>query len=143
MSRNKLKAQISLIDEKVKMEGAAPGKAPLITDYPSPIGNGEGYTSLELLLISLASCYGTTVKSMITGHLKKEVRDLSVQIEGERREEHPTRFDRIKLRLNVFSPDLNQEELRTVSALAEEKYCPVWAMVKGNVELERELTVIC
>ncbi len=141
MSVKKLNAQIKLIDEKVKMEGSAPGKPPLIMDYPFPIGKGEGYTSLEMLLVSLASCYGTTVKSMITSHLKKEVRDLSIRIEGERREEHPTKFHRIKLCLNIDSPELEQEELVSISALAEEKYCPVWAMIRGNVDVESELII--
>jgi putative redox protein len=140
-SMNQLKAQIKLIDEKVRMEASVSGRPSLIMDYPSPIGNGDGYTSLEVLLVSLASCYGTTVKSMITGHLKKEVRDLSIQIEGERSTDHPTKFNWILLSLKIASPDLSLEELTSVSAMAEEKYCPVWAMIKGNAELERELTI--
>ena len=141
MNTTKLKAQVSLIDDKVKMEALVPGKPPVIMDYFPPIGCGEGYTPLEILLMSLATCYGTTVKSMLTGHLKKEIRNLSLRVEGDRLAEHPTKFHTIRLSMNVDSPDLQMEELATVAAMAEDRYCPVWAMIDGNVTIKTELTI--
>jgi len=138
---SQLKAQVNLIDEKVKMEASIPGKTPIIMDYIPPIGTGEGYTSLEVLLISLAACYGTTIKSLITFRLKKEIRGMSLNIEGDRMTEHPMKFHTIRLLLSIDSPDLQLNELTAIAAIAEEKYCPVWAMIKGDVDIETELNI--
>ena len=141
MNTTQLNAQVHLIDDKVKMKAHVPGKPPVIMDYFPPIGKGEGYTPLEILLMSLATCYGTTVKSMLTGHLRKEIRNLTLFAEGDRLKEHPTKFHTIRLTMNVDSPDLNMEELTSVAAMAEEKFCPVWAMIEGNVAVETKLTI--
>ncbi len=141
MSTVQMNAEIALIDDKVKMEALIPGKAPLIMDYVPPLGRGEGYTPLELLMVSLGTCYGTTLKFLLAGQLKKDIRDLSVRVEADRATEHPTKFDAIRLIMNVDSPDLTMEELTAAAALAEEKYCPVWAMIKGNAEVKTELTI--
>ena len=141
MNTTRLNAQVNLIDDKVKMEAFVPGKPPVIMDYFPPIGRGEGYTPLEILLISLATCYGTTLKFMLTSHLKKEIKDLSLHVEGDRKINHPTKFHTIRLSMNVNSPDLQMEELTSVAKMVEEKYCPVWAMIEGNVTIKTVLTI--
>jgi len=141
MSTVQMNAEIALIDDKVKMEALIPGKLPLTMDYVPPLGRGEGYTPLELLMVSLGTCYGTTLKFILAGQLQKDIRGLTVRVEADRATAHPTKFDTIRLILNVDSPDLTMEILTAAAALAEEKYCPVWAMIKGNASIETKLTI--
>lgn len=58
-----LEITANLTNQKVQFIGTAASKSnPAITcDYPPPLGDGQGYTGLELLLMSLAVCSGTTI----------------------------------------------------------------------------------
>lgn len=142
MNGNYLEASVNLINQKAKFECRVDGKEPIIVDYIPPLGDGEGYTSLELLLVSLASCFGSTVKFMMNSHLKKPVEGLRVNISGIRRKEHPTSFESMKLKLVINSSDIEPEALEKTIQIAKETFCPVWAMVKNNVEISTEYTIM-
>jgi putative redox protein len=60
-----LQAAVELINNKVKFKGTAKSNIQVFIDYNQPIGDGEGYTSLELLLLSLASCSATSVLTLL------------------------------------------------------------------------------
>lgn len=34
------------------------------------------------------------------------------------------------------SPDVTEDDMKKVVDLAEDKYCPVWSMIKGNTIVE-------
>jgi putative redox protein len=138
MNGNYLEASVKLINQKTKFECQVKGKAPIIVDYPPPFGDGEGYTSLELLLMSLASCFGTTVKLMINNHLEKQVAGVKVLASGTRKEEHPTSFESITLKLEIAASDLDAEELEKTIQFAKDSMCPVWDMLRNNVEITTE-----
>lgn len=76
-----LKVTVDLANQKVQFIGAARSNPPVTFDYDPPLGDGQGYTGLEGLLMSLAACGATAIR------------------------------------------------------LSEESICPVWAMLKGNVEI--------
>jgi len=142
MNENFLEASVNLINQKAKFECSVEGKKPIIVDYIPPLGDGEGYTSLELLLLSLASCFGSTVKFLINGQIKKDVNGLKVHASGTRRNEHPTSFESIKLELEVKSSDIEPKELEKIIQAAKDAICPVWAMVRNNAELSTEYAII-
>ncbi len=132
---NILEATITRIDDKVKYLGQA-GNNPAITiDYPAPIGTGEGYTSLELLLVSLGSCSASAIISILKkrGHI---ITDFKVHTKGERRTQHPTCFSNIHLEFNIASQNTSEEDLLKAIQFSESTLCPVWAMLKGNVVIE-------
>ncbi|HNR05238.1 MAG TPA: OsmC family protein [Bacillota bacterium] len=97
---NQLTAVAALINDKVKFSGVSRDKKEIIIDYVKPIGDGEGYTSLELFLISLATCSGTSVSSLLR-KMNKDVNGLNITTYGERREEHPTYFKKYSYILNL------------------------------------------
>ncbi len=136
MGMNHLKASAELINEKAKFKCTVDGRDPIIVDYVPPLGDGEGYTSLELLLLSLATCFGSTVKFMLAEQMKKRIDGLRIQAAGVRREEHPTSFETIRLELIFKTPELKPEELERVMQMAKDIYCPVWAMLKTAVPIE-------
>jgi putative redox protein len=138
---NELKASVSLINEKVKFKGTSGDKPEVILDYTPPLGDGEGYTSLELFLISLASCSGTSVIVLLR-KMRKEVSGLKVNVKGNRREEHPTYFERIFLEFILESKDAEASDLDKAIKLSEESICPVWNMIKNNVEINYEYKII-
>jgi putative redox protein len=137
---NLLEAKIQLLNEGVKFKSVVEGKPEIITDYLPPYGDGLSILPLELFLISFGTCAGGVILPMLK-RIGKKVSDLQIMVQGKRREEHPLCFEEIKLIISVTSVDLTEEDLKKVVNLAEEKFCPVWAMIKGNVNVTYELCV--
>jgi putative redox protein len=129
-----LSVEIKLANQKVQFSCSARSLPPVTADYFPPLGDGQGYTGLELLLLSLAACSATSVVSMLR-RMKKEIVDLRVNASGIRREQHPTSFSRIDLAFTLISPDCVEADLQKAMQLSAETYCPVWAMLKGGVEI--------
>lgn len=136
-----LSVSASLINEKVKFKATSRTNPEIILDYTPPIGNGEGYTSLELLLISLASCCGTAV-TLLLRKMRKDVSGLTINARGNRREQHPTSFDKIFLEICLKSADAEPSDMDRVLKLSEESICPVWNMLKNNVEISCEYEIV-
>lgn len=138
---NNLTATVELINDKVKFSGVSGANNPIIIDYVPPIGDGEGYTSLELFLISLATCSGTSVTLMLR-KMQKDVTGLKITTNGERRDTHPTYFKKIFIHFELLSKDVKAEDMERAIKLSEESICPVWNMVKNNVEISYDFKII-
>jgi putative redox protein len=127
-----LTSSVKLINDKLNFLGIVEGNTPISIDYISPLGDNLGYTSLELLLISLSTCLGSAVLVFLR-KMQKKISEFEITAKGMRKEDHPTGFKSILIEIYLKSPDVNEADLKKVIALAEDKYCPVWAMIKGNV----------
>jgi putative redox protein len=128
-------------DQKLGYTAAMRDHPPVTIDYFPPLGEGKGYTPLELLLISLASCSGGTL-GLLLRKTGKKVDAIEVKAHGTRRDPHPTSFRKIVLSFTVKSDDVTGEDVQKAIQLAEESVCPVWAMVKGNAEVVTEFRII-
>ena len=131
---------LQLVNDRLHFEGQVEGQAPVSIDYIPPLGDNLGYTSLELLMLSLSSCLGTAVLTFLR-RMGKSITHMSIQAQGVRRQEHPTGLELIRLSLEIVSENTSKEEAEKVVAMAEEKYCPVWAMLKGTTELVVEYNI--
>lgn len=135
--RNKnieLETSILLVNDKLHFEGSVNGQKPISIDYVAPLGDDNGYTSLELLLLSLSSCLGSAVLVFLR-RMQKTITGLEIKARGYRKDQHPTCFYKIILMLELKSSNTGLEEAEKVIGLAEATYCPVWAMLKGNTEI--------
>lgn len=130
-----LNSTIKLVNNKLHFMGSVGDNDPISIDYIAPLGDDLGYTSLELLLLSLSSCLGSAMLTFLR-RMNKSINGFEIQAKGYRKEEHPTGFKSIHLDLNLTSPDISEEDVKKVINLAEEKYCPVWSMIKGNTTIE-------
>ena len=135
-----LNAHITLKKQKVHFVGEAGTHSPINIDYCPPLSAGEGYTSLELLLLSLASCSASTIVALLR-KMKKDVAAFAVESRGIRREQHPTAFEKIYLSFDLTSNDAVKSDIEKAVKLSEELYCPVWAMLKQSVEIVPEYRI--
>jgi putative redox protein len=140
MSAEPLTVQINLTNNKLRFESTLRDNDTIVSDYIPPLGDGHGYMPLELFLVSLATCSGGTIVSLLRKK-RKTVTAFTMRVEGFRREEHPTIFEKIVLHCELVSQDATDEDMRRCIELTEEKYCPVWAMIKGNVEVVCEFHI--
>jgi putative redox protein len=131
----------ALTNEKIQFTGKARSNPAVVCDYFPPFGDGEGYTGLELLLMSLAVCSGTSIVGMLR-KFGKNVSGLNIHARGDLKEEHPKAFSRIYLDFTLTSADATTEDMALAIRKSEEKICPVWSMLKNNVEIVTEFSLV-
>ncbi len=136
-----LEVMVSSTNQKLGYTGSLRDHPPIPIDYIPPLGDGRGYTPLEMLLMSLGACSGGTI-GLLLRKMGRTVTGITVNAKGTRREQHPTSFTSIHLEFIVTSADAKDSDLQKSIKLAEESVCPVWAMVKGNAEITAEYRII-
>ncbi len=136
-----LEVMVNSTNQKLGYTTALRSLPPIAIDYIPPLGDGQGYLPLEMLLMSLGACSGGTI-GLLLRNTGKTVAGITVHAKGVRRETHPTSFASIRLEFIVTSPDVQDADMQKAIKLAEESVCPVWAMVKGNAEITAGYTII-
>lgn len=129
-----LKTNIRLQNEKLRFSATAPGKYEIITDYLPPYGEGDGYYPMELFLVALGTCAGGTILSLVR-KFGRAIESYEVRLTGEEKDEHPKSFSQIRMDIYIKSPDAQIDDFEKAGVMTEKKYCPVWAMIRGNVEV--------
>lgn len=143
MKEEPVEVTVDLTNQKVQFTGVSKSNPnrPIIFDYKPPWGDGQGFTGLELLLLSLAGCSATAVVYLLR-KLKKNISGMKVIARGIRRDTPPLSFQQIFLEFEVSSPDAGDADLQKAIELSESTYCPVWAMLKNNVEFVTKYRVV-
>lgn len=136
-----LTASVKLINDRLNFSGNVDGNEPVSIDYIPPFGDSLGYTSLELLLLSLSSCIGSALLIFLR-RMQKTITGFEIHANGIRKEEHPTGFKTIFIDVNINSPDVTAADLDKTIKLSEDTYCPVWSMMKGNVEIRFRYNIL-
>lgn len=136
-----LKTEIRLVNDKIHFFGKSKDNDPISIDYSSPIGDDLGYTSLELFLLSLSSCVGSSL-ALLLRKMGKTISGLEVKVYGVRRTHHPTSFEKITLQIVLTSDDATNQAVDKALALSEDSICPVWAMIKHTVEVVINYSIV-
>jgi putative redox protein len=113
---------------------------PVPVDYSPPLGDGQGYGGLDLLLMALVACSAQTAMSLFI-KMKQDVTKFTVSATGKRTTEHPTVLTEIKVEFAVEGNGLSTELIEKAIRLSDEKYCPVWAMLKPSVSISYTVSV--
>ena len=104
-------------------------------------GDGSGFRPIELLLVSLAGCTAMDVISIL--HKKSQaVTDFQVRAEGDRADEHPRVFTRIRLHYTVTGRGIDPAAVARAIELSGTKYCPVQAMLQPGVSIDSTFVVL-
>jgi putative redox protein len=107
---------------------------PVAIDF-TPEGEAiDGFSPLELLLTSLAGCSSQVVVGLLK-RMGQEVRDLTVRARGEKREIHPTVLTSVELEFEFRGGRVDGASVEKAFALSEERFCPVWVMLKASVPI--------
>ena len=121
---------------------ATNGAHTLTTDYPlTPGEQAAGFRPMELILVALAACAGSTV-GLLLGRAKQPVQGLDVNVRAQRREAHPTVFTAIAMEFVFRGAGLDRAAIERVIAQADEQLCPVWAMVKASTPITTSYRIV-
>jgi len=143
MSEQFEEVTVHLTNQKVQFTGVSKcnPERPVVFDYKAPLGDGQGYNGLELLLMSFAGCSGTAIVYLLR-KMRKDISGMKVNAKGLRRDQPPIKFEKIFLEFILNSKDTKDDDIQKAIQLAEESVCPVWQMIKNNVEVVTEYKII-
>jgi len=99
-----------------------------------------GITPKPLLLTSLAGCTAMDVISLLEKMIE-EVLDFSVEVDGVKREEHPTYYETIKLIYKVKGNNLDFDKIKKAVDLSLDKYCGVYFMLNSVADISYEIII--
>ena len=130
-----MKVSVGDLQGKMQLKGKGHTGHEVQIDYIPPFGEDNGFTPLELLMVSLASCSGQTIQ-LLLGKMGKKIEQLEVLANGTRRlDEHPTIITDIDLQFNLRGDKLDAPSVEKAIKMSEEEFSPVWAMLKNNVAI--------
>ena len=89
---------------------------------------GNGVTPMELLATSLGACTAMDVASILV-KMRQPLEAFSVEVSGERAEEHPKRFLSLEVAYHLKG-DLDERKVERAISLSEERYCSVEATLR-------------
>ena len=97
-----------------------------------------GVRPMEALLAALGTCTAFDEVSILAKR-RTPVESYRVELEGERAEEHPRRYTRVRVRHLVSGEGITPESLERAVSLSHEKYCSVAATLNSEIEYETVL----
>jgi putative redox protein len=138
MSAQDSKAVVQLIGDDL-FNGRTPSGHDLKIDTDRERNSAP--SPMELLLLALGSCTGVDVVSIL--RKKRElVTDYRVEVQGQRRDEHPRSYNRMEVLHVVTGRNISERSVAQAIELSEQKYCSVAATLRPTVEIVSTFKII-
>lgn len=103
-------------------------------------GSEAGSRPMELVLLSLGSCTGSDVTSILNKK-RVPVDHLEIIVTGERAETYPKVFTKIHVEYIFYGENLDENDLKRAIDLSQNKYCPITAMLSKSCEITHSYQV--
>ena len=116
--------------------GGIAGRAPITIDGDST----EGPSPTDTLLVALAGCTGADVV-VVLKKKRLELKSLTIEAKGERREQEPRRYVKIDLMYRVHAPGATEQAVRHAIDLSLAKYCSVSHSLNPDIPISYELVL--
>ncbi len=114
---------------------------PLVLDVAAADGGDDlGPRPKKLMLAALAGCTGVDVIAILK-KMKIVPESFHVIVEGEVAEDHPKKYEKMKVTYRFKGKGLPLEKLEKAVRLSEEKYCSVSAVYRQAIEMSSEIRI--
>jgi len=115
------------------------GHETVMDAHPKSGGADSAARPIDVLLSALGGCTGMDVVSILR-KMRTEPEGLRIEIDGERRSEHPTAFTEIHLTY-IVAGSVPLENVEKAVSLSLSKYCPVANTLTGVAEITTEIRI--
>jgi putative redox protein len=113
----------------------AAGFPPIQLDSSNP----ETPSPMQALAYGLMGCMGMDV-ALILQKGRHDLRGLRVHFEGDRADDHPRRYVRIRVRFEIAGPVPDEAVARALQ-LSREKYCSVSQSLATDIDFTTSYTI--
>jgi len=103
-------------------------------------GQNQGPRPKKLLLAAAAGCTGLDVVETLR-KMRVELKHFDVKIDAELTDEHPKKYESMKLVYEFKGDDLPQKKIERAVKLSFENYCGVLAMYKSCIPISYEIKI--
>lgn len=103
-------------------------------------GKNLGPRPKLMMMVSLAGCTGMDVVSILN-KMRENVEEFSVEVEGDVSEDHPKRFEGMKVIYRVKGKGINRKNVEKAVELSSTKYCGVSANYREAFDITHEIII--
>ena len=103
-------------------------------------GKNMGPRPKPLMMVALAGCTGMDVVAILK-KMRVEIESLTVDVEGDVSEDHPKRFEGMKVIFRVKGKDVSRKNVEKAVNLSKTKYCGVSANYSKAFTIEHEIII--
>lgn len=103
-------------------------------------GKNIGPRPKPLMMVALAGCTGMDVAAILQ-KMRVEVDELTVEVEGDVTEEHPKRFEGMKVIYRVKGKNIALKQVEKAVNLSTTKYCGVSANYSKAFPIDHEIII--
>lgn len=125
--------------ERLRFRGG--GTDPVSAEIVLDADNEEGPSPMLALLLAAAGCTGADVVSILK-KMRVDLRALSVEVDGARRDEHPKRYTAITYRFRIEGEGLDRAKAERAVELSLERYCSVAHSLAPDIVITHEIELV-
>lgn len=103
-------------------------------------GKNTGPRPKPLMMVALAGCTGMDVAAILK-KMRENVEELTIEVEGDVTEEHPKRFEGMKVIFRVKGKGVNRKNVEKAVNLSKTRYCGVSANYSKAFPIEYEIII--
>jgi len=103
-------------------------------------GKNTGPRPKPLMMVALAGCTGMDVAAILK-KMKVELESFTVEVEGDVTEDHPKRFEGMKVIYRVKGKDINRKSVEKAVNLSTTKYCGISANYEKAFPITHEIII--
>lgn len=103
-------------------------------------GKNTGPRPKPLMMVALAGCTGMDVAAILS-KMREEIEELTVEVEGDVSEDHPKRFEAMKIIYRVKGRNVNRKNVEKAVNLSATKYCGVSANYSKAFPVTHEIII--
>ena len=103
-------------------------------------GKNTGPRPKPLMMVALAGCTGMDVAAILK-KMKEDIEELTIEVEGDVSEDHPKRFEGMKIIFRVKGKGVNRKNVEKAVNLSSTKYCGVSANYTKAFPISHEIII--
>jgi putative redox protein len=107
---------------------------------PEHGGKNTGSRPKPLMMVALAGCTGMDVAAILK-KMREEVEEFTVEVEGDVTEEHPKRFQGMKVIYRLKGKGINRKNVEKAVHLSTTRYCGVSANYLKAFPITQEIII--
>ena len=103
-------------------------------------GKNTGPRPKLLMMVALAGCTGMDVAAILK-KMREEVEEFTVEVEGDVTEEHPKKFEGMKLIYRLKGKGINRKNVEKAVHLSTTRYCGISANYEEAFPITHEIII--